>query len=796
MPSLFVFQYFITEFSLVAFGSSSFVSLWTASDDKNTGVQQTLPGHDGRVSCVRFKAGGRCLLSADDKGFVRCWRQQDEKWTTTGVFQAHPKAISSLSVFEDYIATGSSDATVAVWKHKHSPQDMKDEFEEVQRIDMKGRYPLDIQVASLPGAIMAISATERNITILTRSDVKFIRAASLSGHEDWVKSLSFQEGIAGPSILTLASGSQDGTIRLWNIERIMKEKRAPLDDGADALNDELLDSFEAALGDIAEGEEGGRQISTKRHVLTVRTREGSSTQFSVTFDALLIGHEAGITSLVWRPSPSGSAPRPTLLSTSTDSSLILWAPSTITASAGGNTTSLWINQQRFGDIGGQRLGGFVGAIWIRGGEDALAWGWGGGWRRWRSQTSNTNSETFTEKWKEVNAASGHNGSVRGVSWSPSGEYLISTGPDQTTRIHGNINAKLDKSPESWHEICRPQVHGYDLISAVFLNSTRFISAADEKVARVFEAPQSFMSLCKNLGILPDVEDKDERPAAASVPPLGLSNKALSGESHFPLPNASMVQRRPFEGELAISTLWPEVEKVFGHGYELHAIASSHSGRYVATSCRATTPEHSGIKIYDTKTWQLFGQTLLGHQLTVTRIAFSPDDRHILSVSRDRTWRIFQAGDDGYVPLAADKSHARIVWDCAWTHEGDVFATASRDKTVKLWKLCDLTTDKQVPLHTIKTKEACTAIAFAPAEGNGLRLLAVGLENGEIIVYSNSAEKPEKWVQHLCLNNSVAHVDQVHRMEWRPRRADHLGVAQYQLATCSEDGTLRILRVQL
>lgn len=37
---------------------------------------------------------------------------------------------------------------------------------------------------------------------------------------------------------------------------------------------------------------------------------------------------------------------------------------------------------------------------------------------------------------------------------------------------------------------------------------------------------------------------------------------------------------------------------------------------------------------------------------------------------------------GYVAVAADKSHERIIWDCAWSHEGDCFATVSRDKTVR------------------------------------------------------------------------------------------------------------------
>ena len=129
-----------------------------------------------------------------------------------------------------------------------------------------------------------------------------------------------------------------------------------------------------------------------------------------------------MTSVVWRPSQAGRASQPMLLSTSTDSSLILWSPSDIPAAYGDQNTSLWINQQRFGDIGGQRLGGFVGSLWARGDKDALAWGWAGGWRRWRCQSDEAGAET----WQEANTVSGHNGPVHGITWSPGGEYLVST----------------------------------------------------------------------------------------------------------------------------------------------------------------------------------------------------------------------------------------------------------------------------------------------------------------------------------------------------------------------------------
>lgn len=123
----------------------------------------------------------------------------------------------------------------------------------------------------------------------------------------------------------------------------------------------------------------------------------------------MIGHDAGVTAVAWNPHPLP----PVLLSTSVDSSAILWSPTTVTG-AQNQSTQLWTNHQRFGDVGGQRLGGFVGGRWINH-DQVFAWGWNGGFRRWGK----------TENWEEMQAITGHAAPVQSVDWEPEGGYLVS-----------------------------------------------------------------------------------------------------------------------------------------------------------------------------------------------------------------------------------------------------------------------------------------------------------------------------------------------------------------------------------
>jgi hypothetical protein len=96
-----------------------------------------------------------------------------------------------------------------------------------------------------------------------------------------------------------------------------------------------------------------------------------------------------------------------------------------------------------------------------------------------------------------------------------------------------------------------------------------------------------------------------------------------------------------------------------------------------------------------------------------------------------------------------------------------------------------------------------------------RRVAIGLENGHILIYSSTSTNPSGWeleltigplyVLRLPVSPQVAdpdfrnaHVDQIHRVAWRPltTKGEGEGVIKKQLASCSEDHTLRILNVLL
>lgn len=95
-----------------------------------------------------------------------------------------------------------------------------------------------------------------------------------------------------------------------------------------------------------------------------------------------------------------------------------------------------------------------------------------------------------------------------------------------------------------------------------------------------------------------------------MPSLGLSNKAVykvdtpdnvpsTAKNEYP-DNCFVpitLQTPPQEETLMQNTLWPELQKLYGHGYELYALAATPDGQLLASTCRASTAEHAQIILW-------------------------------------------------------------------------------------------------------------------------------------------------------------------------------------------------------
>ncbi|KAG0007077.1 Elongator subunit elp2 [Modicella reniformis] len=815
---------------LAAFGAHHAVALYYPTDSSRRGVRATLQGHTARVNCVAFVNKGHeldqknvAMVSGSADKTARVWKRRGESWTCSAVLEGHTGSVVTIGTMKarsiqgdkDLFVTGSGDGTIKIWE-RSQVDDTKDEVSCIQTIQVGRKYALSIALSILPNTtipVMAVGSTDNRISIFVKQGNQFGRVLSLQGHDNWVRSLDFaiftkehDETVSQDRSetatthhhtlqdgdLLLASGSQDKYVRLWRISAVDMTEPAQQDDttavtksGSEGgLTQDMLKSLE-------EMSKSGTQLSTKAHVIDVVLGSEEMKRFSVMFEALLLGHDDWVYTINWQ-SPvllNGKYHQPMcLLSASTDKSMMIWKPD--------ESTGVWINSTQVGEIGGNTIG-FYGGLFGPDGRWIMAYGYNGAFHIWRNEGNG-----IEDRWVPQVPASGHYASVQDLTWDPTLTYLVSVSLDQTARLFSPWKHTDDQSGTTvltWHEIARPQIHGYDAQCIAFSNKWTFVSGSDEKVLRVFDAPQTFVrSLAYLTGKDAILADESSRPVGANLPALGLSNKAVfenditamveAQETEEYLSQQAFVStgatptslietmtQPPFEEHLLQHTLWPEVEKLFGHGYEL--------------------------------IWKQTPNPLVSHTLTVTKVKFSHNDKYLLSISRDRLWSLFERVEDNgvavtdpYKLVVSNKSHARILWDCSWAYDDSLFATGSRDKTIKIWRAATSWTN----VATIKLPEAVTAVEFAPrihtvgrdedTEDRQLHVIAAGLEDGRIFLYKCLASKPEEWTLVGEFPREFTHIGTVNRLKWRLAK-DETGILnKLQLASCGMDHSVRLFNV--
>ncbi|KAE9973124.1 hypothetical protein Vi05172_g6717 [Venturia inaequalis] len=788
---------------LLAFGADNNIAIWNPLAPDHHGISSLLSGHTGLVNAVKFFSPSctedSLILSGSVDQTVRVWRKfqsHQESYVEIAKLEDHQSSVNCIAILpnSNSFVTGSADGTVKYWEIKIAsdeappakPHDI--EVRLIQSITLSPKFfPLSSALVALDDSsvLLAVAGTKTIIQIYVLRENSFSLVATLAGHEGWIRSLAISnESKDGSGDLLLASASQDRYIRLWRIHQGQELPAA-----SRAAND-------PALGVL------WKSLSNKAHRF-----EANKQTYSVTFEALLLGHEDWIYTAEWHREEN----KLQLLSASADSSLAIWEAD--------ESSGIWVCVARLGEISAQKgstsatgsTGGFWAGHWSPQADVVVSLGRTGSWRLWRKESSG-------DQWIQDFAATGHVKEVKGVTWSRNGSYLLSTSTDQTTRLHAQW---VNGANRSWHEFSRPQIHGYDLNCIDTITDTEFISGADEKLLRVFDEPEAIADILSQLcGIKKN--DGLRLPDAANIPVLGLSNKAIEAVDDDEVPTftgdprdapdpASIIHkstlkisRPPNEDHLARHMLWPETEKLYGHGYEISTVATSHDGKLIATSCRASSLDHAVIRLYETKEWREIKPPLKAHSLTVTALEFSADGQYLLSVGRDRQWTLFERGSEDstqYQTVHSNpKGHSRMILAASWApvEAGRVFATAGRDKMVRIWKLAD---GKVECAQTITAQAPVTAVAFlpqphkAPPEHYSKDAIAFsyGLETGAITIVV--LEMNGLALRHtMDIQANVLPSKMVNQLSWRPVE-DGAVVEGGQLAAASDDASVRLYSVQ-
>ncbi|XP_068708874.1 elongator complex protein 2-like isoform X1 [Montipora foliosa] len=799
----------------VAFGACYSVALCRNPKRVNAfgKIEYILNGHKDRVNCVKWitqpSFGNEIeLISGSTDKSVIVWQKISDPdcnihWRASDVLEGHQGAVNSVAGINipssnkeeqrTVITSASADSTVRIWERKGA----EDHFICLQTVSFGKGFILALALSILPRTtvpVIACGGEDNRLHLFVEKDnnlKQFVRVQSLLGHEDWIRDVEFATEDSGNLLLT--SCAQDAFIRIWRISCVSKIESEM----------ELLEH------------DGLQELKLTSNVFHATDR-GSEKEFAVVLESVLTGHEGWIYGIDWQPAvrrDDGTFSQPmALLSASMDKTLMLWSPD--------EDSGVWVEKVRVGEVGGTTLG-FYGGVFSPDGLSILGHGYQGSFHLWNKTLCEGDS-----RWEPGVAVSGHFGPVQDIDWDPvDGQFLVSASSDQTTRLHAPWRQETSKSV--WCEIARPQVHGYDMQCLSMLSRYRLASGADEKVLRVFSAPRQFMETFRALCDVQDTNDKlhESLPVGASVPALGLSNKAVfegdieslrrdledparpmkasafASEEPAPFTPVSL-NEPPTEDILLQNTLWPEVQKLYGHGYEVFCVASSPDGTLLASACKASKAEHAAIILWNTETWRQVC-SLASHTLTVTQMSFDHSGQRLLSVSRDRCWSVFkrkyECEEGSLFRLVARSNktnqHARIIWSCAWTGDDKFFATASRDKKVIIWGDRDPPTDTWEAVGSpLDVGEPTTAVDVAPGTINASTyLVAVGTESGRIVLYSWGLRPSPEWNILLSLDQSISHVLTVRRLRWRPMK-DRSKSSCLQLGSCSLDHSVRIYDV--
>lgn len=233
------------------------------------------------MNTVKWIKNKKQFISGSDDHCCIFWDIENDQPVST-YLKGHTGGVSvveGIYVNDDLIiATASTDSNIKFWHRNSSSND----FICFQTISLGSGFCFSIKMCYISQSdclLIALATDDYNVhlygSINTSNGRTIVKVETLSGHEDWVRSLDFI--VLDDGDILLASSSQDTFIRLWRI--------SPRDDI----------SVVKTVDELQPNEE----IKVEERIFTIESEKEKKCHFAIGLESVLLGHDGWVYGVNW-----------------------------------------------------------------------------------------------------------------------------------------------------------------------------------------------------------------------------------------------------------------------------------------------------------------------------------------------------------------------------------------------------------------------------------------------------------------------------------------------------------------